>query len=128
MKKTFSFICVLMVVAMIMAVPAFAAGVSEAPYASLGQDLYVTGADYAPTAIEIDGVISDGEGWVKVTPDGADLNVVTSTMAKAKSSKVLAIETKYDSQLQNLPKVEYFVAQDSDYVYFAMNYRDNQTI
>ena len=129
MKKTFSFICVLMVVAMIMAVPAFAAGVSEAPYASLGQDLYVTGADYAPKAIEIDGVISDGEGWVKVTPDGgADLNVVTSTMNKAKSSKVLAFENKYDTQLDKSPKIEYYVAQDNDYVYFAMEYSDNSAI
>ena len=128
MKKTLSIICMLMVVAMLMAMPTFAAGVSEAPYASLGQDLYVTGADYAPKAIEIDGVISDGEGWVKLTSDGADLNVVTSTMNKAKSSKVLAIETKFDTQLDKLPKVEYYVAQDNDYVYFAMEYSDNSAI
>ncbi len=128
MKKTFSVICALVIVAMLLAVPTLAAGVSEAPYASLGQDVYVTGESYAPSAIEIDGVIGDDEDWVKVTPDGADLNVVTSTMSKAKSSKVLSIETKYDTQLQNLPKVEYYVAQDSDYIYFAMNYCDNPTI
>ena len=128
MKKTFSIICMLLVSAILLTLPTFAAGVSKAPYEELGQDLYATGADYAPKAIAIDGVIGDEEGWVAVTPDGADLNVVTSTMAKAKSSKVLTIEHKYDSQLQNLPKVEYFVAQDNDYVYFAMKYSDNPTI
>ena len=128
MKKTFSIICMLLVVAMLFATPAFAADVSEAPYASLGQDLFVTGADYAPKAIAIDGVIGDDEGWVKVTPDGADLNVVTSTMNKAKSSKVMTIEHKYDSQLQNLPVVEYYVAQDGDYVYLGIKYFENPTI
>ncbi len=127
MKKRASVICMLLVVATLLTLPTFAA-VREAPYVKFGQKLFTTGADFAPKAIEIDGVINDSEGWVAITPNGTDLHVVTSTMSKANSSKVLEIDHTYDSQLANMPKIEYFVAQDSDYVYLAIKYYENPQI
>ncbi|MBR2387744.1 MAG: hypothetical protein IKB02_03140 [Clostridia bacterium] len=126
MRKTLSIICMILVVATLLTVSTFA--VSKAPYEELGQKLFVTGNDYAPKAIAIDGVINDDEGWVAVTPNGTDMYAVTATMNKANSAKVLEIDHTFDSQLQNMPKVEYFVAQDSDYVYLAIKYYENPTI
>ena len=90
----------------------------------LGQDVYTTGKNYTSTSsMTIDGTISDGEGWVCVTPDGVDVTIASTLLSTVKSSTAVSKTTAPDETRKNVMdgwEAKYYVAQDDDYVYIAL--------
>ena len=98
------------------------ATVVKAPYYALGQDAYFTGANYVPTGITPDGSINADEGWVDVTPKGVDATVANRVLGKVASNTAIAEKAVSDVHefIFEQKNEKYYVAQDEDYVYFAL--------
>ena len=100
----------------------------DASLTQYGQDIYSTGASYAPTSnMNINGTISADEGWVRVTPNMADKQVTSTYMngpsnygywSDSYKSKIVPTDSYkvYESLASDY---NYYVAQDSQYIYLA---------
>ncbi len=106
-------------------VEVFAAG--SPPLSVFGQNQYMTGENFCGKPI-IDGYIEDDEGWISVTPDGAKIIFTDTTVGAVESSSQISIVepvsfTYLDGEpfdIYSLLQTKYFVAQDDDYVYLAV--------
>ena len=127
MKKSIRILAMLMVAAMLcsmLPVSAFAAGATSA-----AGNVYYTGADYTSDTVAIDGVISAEDGYVDLTPNGVPLTLVNETLEMERwggdlPTTFTLAEPKAEHAAVGLTTetivVKYYVAQDNDNVYLAI--------
>ena len=94
-----------------------------------GQDLYSTGANYAPTSeMNIDGAINADEGWVCLTPNYVKKQQVSGYMngsssrawwSADKGCSNMTTSTTYDAVWGLTSNYKFYVAQDAEHVYVA---------
>ena len=120
MKKTLSFISLILAFVMLLSVSAFAVE-TDPKLASLEQSVTYTGPSFtASEAMTIDGRLEEAEGWVCVTPDYATRTSIADEYRfnawKENSSVAFPEEatTAYASQFK------FYVAQTETDVYFAI--------
>lgn len=132
MKKILTTISLALVVLIIGAALTVGTAATEAfanqeNYAKLGQDVFSTDSNFKTSSIIIDGVLERKEGWVCVTPNGVDLHL-TEAVFKKKSSDVLVVDKTLEAHKELMPKTKYYVAQDDNYVYLAIQQVENLSL
>ena len=120
MKKALSFISVIMVLALLASVCAFAAE-TDAKLASLEQAVRYTGSSFtASEAMTVDGRLEEAEGWVCITPDYANRTSLADEYRFNAWKENSSVAVSAQSTTAYASEFKLYVAQTETDVYFAI--------